>query len=1077
MSGCGTLFALLLHLQLARALSSSFGSAHSGALHRHRNRNWCAHMVQRNVSCVVQGSAERLQEPALAPCPAYQPHCQQQVTYTTRFRPTYKISYKAVTELEWRCCPGHTGPDCKDTKPTQDRRVGQGVQSYLPTNPGYSTRHTQRAERRETAHHEVQHRVAEKTRFLEGEVQRLSQTVLDLQSTLTGLTGSLRSDLQDDTRKMLVKLLNDMRPPQSANSPGAEETPAVLDGHQTARGGNSEERILEKIVARLDEMNNSLKSKEEALEDLRGITTSHEGQIRVLMDASQSQTPAIPELDVIQTYVDGKVEKLKMELSQTMKEELAKLQGSCSDKIQTVQKSCDEGRDQVSARLTKLVETTEADLRKDIRALRLNLAAADGPVQAQRHTDPPKDEGEGPGDHKDLWREIDRIAEAHRILNVRFDNELGHLSGLQEVQDFGLLVEELEARINITEQNAETHCFYIEEKLTKTISDEVSALRQLLDQRLKNVGNQFTTAVEDVDRNSFPGMLEDSVTTLKTEVSKNKLLIDGLEKKVNAVGDLCSAGCSGVPVREGGSVFSPETEGNVLKELKRHRNDLDVLNTDVRSNTDKLKQLEAFVGRGVAGTERHMKMMEDFQRGQINLQNNVLSLAGTVKRLGDSQANYDLDMHRMNSTCCHGGPTGSGGRAAWAPADPAGPQVAELRNKLDALSAEMSSQLMHSRLNAQGLSTLDQRVSKLEKICVKLDGVADNIRNLKDGLGRHMADLQHRVYRMNATCGSHGANIASLQNSMYKLQTQLSNTPKDVLRDVGAKEPAMRPDRPAASFPDPTKARIQQIHIPIILPPQPVQPGVNVIKVSPPSDPSRARQPARPVRPVVEAGEAGPPGYISRVTVRRGSEDSSRKSVKGFAGAPGYLPPPPLPPLEPASFKPDARVLGAAKVSWRHQAPPISPVSVDDGAFTDPFSFSVGLSQESPFTGDFGFIRFNRVLVNDGGHYDPRTGIFSVPQDGRYLVSGLLTAQRGERVEAVLSVSDRSVQRLRSSERSAAGGSCSCGGSVSFGVVLPLRKGDRVGLMRTGGQLASSEAREILSTYSAIFLYAPQARR
>lgn len=645
------------------------------------------------------------------------------------------------------------------------------------------------AERRETAHHEVQHRVAEKTRFLEGEVQRLSQTVLDLQSTLTGLTGSLRSDLQDDTRKMLVKLLNDMRPPQSANSPGAEETPAVLDGHQTARGGNSEERILEKIVARLDEMNNSLKSKEEALEDLRGITTSHEGQIRVLMDASQSQTPAIPELDVIQTYVDGKVEKLKMELSQTMKEELAKLQGSCSDKIQTVQKSCDEGRDQVSARLTKLVETTEADLRKDIRALRLNLAAADGPVQAQRQTDPPKDEGEGPGDHKDLWREIDRIAEAHRILNVRFDNELGHLSGLQEVQDFGLLVEELEARINITEQNAETHCFYIEEKLTKTISDEVSALRQLLDQRLKNVGNQFTTAVEDVDRNSFPGMVEDSVTTLKTEVSKNKLLIDGLEKKVNAVGDLCSAGCSGVPVREGGSVFSPETEGNVLKELKRHRNDLDVLNTDVRSNTDKLKQLEAFVGRGVAGTERHMKMMEDFQRGQINLQNNVLSLAGTVKRLGDSQANYDLDMHRMNTTCCHGGPTGSGGRAAWAPADPAGPQVAELRNKLDALSAEMSSQLMHSRLNAQGLSTLDQRVSKLEKICVKLDGVADNIRNLKDGLGRHMADLQHRVYRMNATCGSHGANIASLQNSMYKLQTQLSNTPKDVLRDVGAKEP------------------------------------------------------------------------------------------------------------------------------------------------------------------------------------------------------------------------------------------------------------------------------------------------
>lgn len=77
-------------------------------------------------------------------------------------------------------------------------------------------------------------------------------------------------------------------------------------------------------------------------------------------------------------------------------------------------------------------------------------------------------------------------------------------------------------------------------------------------------------------------------------------------------------------------------------------------------------------------------------------------------------------------------------------------------------------------------------------------------------------------------------------------------------------------------------------------------------------------------------------------------------------------------------------------------------------------------------------------------------------------------------MEAVLSVSDRSVQRLRSSE---AAGACSCGGSVSFSLILPLMKGDRVGLLRTGGELATGEAREILSTYSAVFLYAPQARR
>lgn len=87
-------------------------------------------------------------------------------------------------------------------------------------------------------------------------------------------------------------------------------------------------------------------------------------------------------------------------------------------------------------------------------------------------------------------------------------------------------------------------------------------------------------------------------------------------------------------------------------------------------------------------------------------------------------------------------------------------------------------------------------------------------------------------------------------------------------------------------------------------------------------------------------------------------------------------------------------------------------------------------------------------------------------------------------MEAVLSVSNRSVHRLQTSAGpvaaypgGSAGGHCGCGGTVSFSLILPLRKGDRVGLVRTGGQLATTEAREILSTYSAIFLYSAQAKR
>ncbi|KAM9845005.1 EMILIN-2 [Aulostomus maculatus] len=1073
------------------------GSAYTGVVHRHRNRNWCAHVVQKNVSCTVQGSVESFQEPVMAPCPPYQPNCQQQVVYQTRFRPTYKIAFKKVTELEWRCCPGYNGPDCKDLKPPPHRQAVQGMQPYHPSNPGHTTRHTQRPERRETGHHETGHDGTDKVRLLEGEVQRLSQTVLDLQSALTGLTSNLRTDMQEDTKKMLVTLLNNMHPPDSGMSSGTKENPAVLDGHQSASSGIAGDKAIEKIVTRLDDISSVLKGKEEELEDLRGTITSHEGQIRVLMDASQSQTQPMMDFDDTQTYIDRKFEQLKKEIEQSMKEQLAKVQGSCSDSVQTMQRTCEDSQDQGLVSLTKMLDDREADLRKEIRALRLEMAAADGPVRTQRQIDPLKKE-EDHTDHKDLWREIDRIAEAHRILNARIDNELAHLSAPQDDRDLSILREELEARMNITEQNAETHCFYIEEKLTRASTDEVAALRQFLDERLNNMEDQFTNMLVEMSNNTYPGMFSDSMDAIQAEVNNNKFLFQGLDDKVNVIQEMCSAGCSGSEVPVGAETLTPTLKGleNIRRDLSQYRNDLDVLHTDVNTNKGKLKQLQDLVDRQSSGDERHSQTMDDFQKGLINLQDKVLGLAGTVTGLSDSLSTYDQNMHKISETCCHTAHSGTSSpsrdhlasviREPRGQGDNTTRQVEELKNRLDTFSNQVSSELNHCKQNTQGvsdgISAVDGRVNRLEKVCGKLDGVSANMKELKDHLEQHVGSLRGCVDRMNVTCRNHGADIVTLQNSMQLIQAQLAALARQVSKDVTTKEPDSTP----------TRHRIQQIHIPLIPPPAPPRPGqpslpVHTIKISQPNQPSSPQQPGQhiiplvPTRPVVETGEAGPPGYTRRVTVRRGSEDSSSTPVKGFAGAPGY------PPLQRVSFKPlstSQQAPVAAKIPWNpYQAPAESPVTVVNSAFPDPFSFSAGLTHQ-PFSGDFGIIRFNRVLVNDGGHYSPHTGIFTVPVDGRYLISGLLTAKQGDHVEAVLSVSNRSVQKLQSSAGplgaqygGSAGGNCGCGGSVSFSLILPLKKGDRVGLVRTGGQLATTEAREILSTFSTIFLYAPQAKR
>lgn len=1085
---CWALFTLLFNLEMSCGSPSSYdlfhGSAYTGAVHRHRNRNWCAYVVQRNVSCAVQSGVETFQEPAMPPCPAYLPDCQPQVTYTTRFRPTYKIAFKRVTDLEWRCCPGFTGPDCKDIKPVSNPPTHPGT-SFLPQNPGY-TRHTQRTERRETGQQETRHGGPDKVRLLEDEVQRLSQTVLDLQSTLTGLTNNLKTNLEDDTKKMLVTLLNNMRPPENVTTATQEENPAVLDGHQTNRGGLVGDKAIEKIVARLDDMNNALKSKDDALEDLKGTVSSHEGQLRVLMDASQSQTPTIPEIDVVQTYIDGKLDKLKKELNQNMQEQLVKLQVSCYDKIQTVQRTCD---DQATT-LTKLVEVKESDLRKEIRALRLELAASDGPVRTHRQTDVANKEN---SDHKDLWREIDRIAEAHRILNVRIDNELAHLSNQEGNGDFNLMIEELEARINITEQNAETHCFYIEEKLTQIITEEATALRRLIDERLNTMEDQFTNMLVEISNTTFPGMFGSSVDAMNTQVNNNKLLIQSLDDKINAVGEICSTGCAGsgdADTVTTSSATPPTGFTHFMKDLKRYRNELDVLSNKVHVNTQRFEGLEGRVERQQAGSERHAKMVVDFQRGLLNLQDNVRSLAGVVSGLSDKTNKNSHDMHIMNATCCPSDLKGAARQdygASNAPGD-----VEEFKKWLDALRNQVAFQIgQHERKNqavSDDLSAVSDRVLTLEKVCGKLDGLSANIQNAKERMEGSVLALRDCMLKMNTSCGTHGADITAMQRAIQRLQAQLSSLARQVSKDVAAKEPGMtlRPERP--SPPPDSNRGVKHIHIPLILPPTnprqspraPAQPrrptATTVLKPSPPVQPAGPQLPETPVRPVVETGEAGPPGYTRRVTVRRGSEDSSRRSsppVTGFAGAPGYPPP------QPVAFSPQPgsgrQVPVAMKQPWNQMYQANSPASVDLSAFSEPFSFSAGLTQ-THFLGDFGLIRFNRVLVNDGGHYNPHTGIFTAPVDGRYLISGLLTAKPGDRVEAVLSVSNRSVQKLQTS-RAPTGESCSCGGSVSFSVILPLRKGERVGLVRTRGQLATTEAREILSTFSAIFLYAPRAER
>ncbi|TRY99742.1 hypothetical protein DNTS_033610 [Danionella cerebrum] len=77
------------------------------------NRNWCQYTVQKTVSCQTQNGTETVMQRLFQSCRWPGP-CTNLISYRTLVRPVYSVTYRKITSLEWRCCPGFHGEDCRD---------------------------------------------------------------------------------------------------------------------------------------------------------------------------------------------------------------------------------------------------------------------------------------------------------------------------------------------------------------------------------------------------------------------------------------------------------------------------------------------------------------------------------------------------------------------------------------------------------------------------------------------------------------------------------------------------------------------------------------------------------------------------------------------------------------------------------------------------------------------------------------------------------------------------------------------------------------------------------------------------
>uniref|UniRef100_A0A3B5LK73 Elastin microfibril interfacer 1a n=1 Tax=Xiphophorus couchianus TaxID=32473 RepID=A0A3B5LK73_9TELE len=957
--------------------------------------NWCAYVVTRTVSCVMEDGVETYVKPDYQRCTWGQ--CPR-VPYRTYRRPRYKVAYKMVTEMEWKCCHGYSGEDCRQgPHGTLDTRVngGERIQELQDTITGLKKElHDMKTTIdgiNQKLYVNIVHPSSASTVPADSAQPFMKETINTIQTKLDHLYN--RTQVHDET---LLNINNHL-----VNGGGNELDGNVEPGGGQGGGWDQLNTLKEEILTELERrVSLSCSSCQVGVEDLRRQQAEDSERIRALeklinsMDQNlrrdleiyrrenkQSQTccNTITELEKRLSSIDARLTstsdkcdiikgRLDKELAGTGGAKGRVTEDRFNSRLREMEKRFNTTMRKTEQKCTNTGSSLKETLQRDFTQLRNTVF-----IQLDDHSFKIGKLDLEVADLGDTVRDHSRRLSHLENVTVFLDRKLasttemcsetcGH-NGKKPATDE--TVKTLEWRVVTNQEhikrfnNTLNNLSVTGDSLIDRVIDLTNDINKIKAVTGQN-GEHFTRIVSEID--TLGRDLDDCfvcrnveqdlrLLTNSTMIGLNKCQTEltDLRRKVDSGESTCSQVCS-----------------NLQEEVGRLREDVEECTGQCKTNINDLKK------RLDGHTFHSGKLGGDLRSVQGELNNVMItfnSINNTLKDLGRTVKTHSTTLTDLSSTNSNTISVEDLKNELTEHVEDANVRFGNLGREIQIIRNNYAMEVGECRRSGDGL---DRRLSKLEGLCGRLDSFTDNLEKIKQGLNKHVSGLWGCVNGLNVTVTSQGELIDNIQTvQLDRVHSRIHTLNSSVL-DLGRQF---------------TVFRDQDFRGP---------PG-----------PRGERGESGPPGPTGPQGRVGPPG---------------REGRQGLVGPPGTK----------------------TQETW-------------SDAHVPRLSFSAALTRRMRKTGT---IEFNEVFANENKAYDPETGIFTAPLSGRYFFSAILTGHKNMKIEAVLSKSNVGVARADSAgyqpeglEKPMAEAKHIPGALAVFNIILPLEVGDTVCIDLVTGKL------------------------